>query len=116
MVTTLQWYSNNRREEQKLITLMCNKRKKNEKTFWPVKKLPIETDISVVYPSRGTLIKETAFGKPNLLNSYTVVPALSQVLCPILKGAYLDPDDLGNLFKAVPRSKYLHDKIQEYSC
>ena len=33
-----------------------------------------------------------------------------------MKGAYLDPDDLGNLFKAVPRFKYLHDKIQEYSC
>ncbi len=103
------------RQEQKLITLMCDERKKHEKTFWSVKKLPIDTDISEVYPSRGTLVKEIAFGKPNLLKSYTVTPALSQVLCPTLKGAYLDPEDLKNLYKAVPRSKYLHDKIDEYA-
>ena len=77
VVTTLQSYWNNMREEQKLITPMCNERKKNEKKFWSVKKLLIETDISAVYPSRGTLIAETAFGKPHLLKSYTVVPTLS---------------------------------------
>ena len=93
------------REEQKLITLMCNKRKKHKKTFWSVKKLLIETDIHEVYPLWDTLIAETAFGKPNLIKSYTVIPALSQVLCPVLKGAYLDRVDLGNLYKAVPRSK-----------
>jgi hypothetical protein len=102
VVSNLQFCLNNMQEEQKLIMLMCAEQKKNEKTFWKPKTLPVGANSNHVYPSQGKLVKETAFGKPNILKSYIVIPALSQVLCPILHGAYLDPKAVIQLGRAIP--------------
>jgi hypothetical protein len=114
IVANLQSYSNNMREEQKLITQMCEERKKNEKTFWSPKLLPTEIDPKDVYPNRSQLIKETSFGKPNLLKSYSVTPALQQVLCHIFKSHFMDTDSEKSICAAIPNAKFLRQKLKEY--
>jgi hypothetical protein len=68
LVVNLQLYSNNMREEQNLIKLtMCKECKQTEKTFWKTKSLPESINPKGTYPSRGELVKEATFGKPNVL-------------------------------------------------
>jgi hypothetical protein len=114
-VAHLQSFSNNMREEQKLVKLMAEERKQNEKTFWKPKDLPGHINPSNVYPTKSQLINETAFGKPNILKSYTVIPAMQSILCPLFKSGYVDTASIIFICHAIPNAKFLLKKIQEYA-
>jgi hypothetical protein len=114
VVGNLQFYLNNMQEQQNIVKLMCEEPKRNDKTFWQQKNLPEMVDPKTVYPSRGDLVKETAFGKPNVLKSYTVIPALPQILCHIFKSFFLDEESKKNLCAAIPKAQFLLNKIIEY--
>jgi hypothetical protein len=62
----------------------------------------------------GDLVRETAFGKPNVLKLYTVIPALPQILCHIFKSFFLDEESKKNLCAAIPKAQFLLNKIIEY--
>jgi hypothetical protein len=64
-----------------------------------------------VYPTTSELIKCSAFGKPNILETYTIIPAFSHILLPVLKRDYLTKSDLKNCFQAMPAAQYLHGRI-----
>jgi hypothetical protein len=107
IVANLHIYSNKMREEQKIIKQMCNECKKNDKTFRKPKRLPEDIDPMNVYPSRSQLIKETSFGKPNLLKLYMVTPALQQVLCHNFKSRFMDERSKESVCAAIPNAQFL---------
>jgi hypothetical protein len=99
------------RVELALVVQMLQNRKKHTNEFWKPRYLPPAIDPKQVYPSTSELIKRSAFGKPNILRTYTVIPAFSHILLPVLKHDYLTKSDLKNFFKVMPAAQYLHGRI-----
>jgi hypothetical protein len=111
IVAGLEKLSTDTRAESAIAGQMLQHRKKHANAFWKARYLPPTVDPKKVYPSTSELIKRSAFGKPNFLKTYTVIPAFSHILLPVLKREYLTKSDLKNFFKAMPAAQYLYGRI-----
>jgi hypothetical protein len=111
IVAGLEKLSSDTRAESAIVGQMLHHRKKHANEFWKPRYLPPSVDPKKVYPSTSELIKRSAFGKPNILKTYTVIPAFSHILLPVLKREYLTKSDLQNFFQAMPAAQYLHGRI-----
>ena len=113
IIKSLEKLSHDSRAESAIIDKMHATRQTHQKEFWKPRYLPATVEPTTVYPSTSELVKRSAFGKPNILKSYTVVPTFSHTLLPVLKRDYLTASDLKNLFIAMPAAQFLHQKITD---
>jgi hypothetical protein len=49
----------------------------------------VQTQPQIVYITHAALIECSAFGKPNLLKTYTVIPNFSHTLVPVFSKSHL---------------------------
>ena len=111
IIQSLEKLSHDSRAESAIIDKMHTIRQTHQKEFWKPRHLLTMVELTTMYPSTSELVKRSAFGKPNILKSYTVVPTFSHTLLLALKRDYLTTSDLKNLFIAMPAAQFLHKKI-----
>jgi hypothetical protein len=78
-IKSLEKLSTDAHAESAIVRQMLQSRKKHTNEFWKPRYLPPATDTKQVYPSTSELIKSSAFGKPNILKTYTVIPTFSRL-------------------------------------
>ena len=77
--------------------------------FFEVENLPSDVSLTDIYPTATKLTVSKAFGKPNILKSYTVEASLQHVLVFIFKSPWLSDSDLHALASVFREGRFLLD-------
>jgi hypothetical protein len=113
LVQQLQQLSTDTRQEAALFARMREARK-GDPNVWRPRQLSPDIRLDEVYPSKAELIREKAFGKPNVCHSYTVTPAFPQVVLPLFKSGFLGQIDTFRVCKAVKGALTVLNKWRRY--
>ena len=113
LVQRLHQLSTDTRQEATLFAKMQEARK-GDPNVWRPRILGPEINLDEVYPSKAELIREKAFGKPNVCHSYTVSPEFSQVVLPLFKSEFLNQIETFRVCKATKGALNVLNKWRRY--
>ena len=107
----LQKLSQDYRDDGTKLHVMKERLLRDRSDVFKVENLPADIAPSTFYPTATELTVSKAFGKPNILKSYTVEASLQQILVFLFKSPWLSARDLDALASVFRHGRFLLNRI-----